>query len=95
MEGELLFANLLKLFFIVTSPVTFLVGTFLLYDIDIYLRIEKFLSRCYGYKKFWIKQLEKNRESLQVFLIKRRRIFGIICILNSLSAIFIITLLLK
>jgi len=96
MEGEEFVLNLLKIFFMVTSPITFIVGIFLLYDIETYQRIERFLGRSYGVsKKVWLKQLEKNRESLQMFLIKRRRIIGVVCLLNSLAAFFINSLLLK
>jgi len=85
-----------KLLFIVTTPITFLVGIFLLYDIETYLKLEKFLAKSYLLsKKTFLKQLESNRETLQIFLIKKRRFVGIVCLLNSVMAIFAITFLLK
>ena len=96
MPEEAVFAYMLKSLFIVTSPVTFVVGVFLLYDVDMYLKIEKFLARNYGSsKKTLTHQLEKNRESLQLFLLKRRKAVGIICLVNSLLAIFIVIFLLR
>ena len=90
------FATVLKAFFMITSPVTFLVGVFLLYDIETYQKIEKFMSKGYGgSRKVWLKQLEQNRESLQLFLIKRRKLIGTICLLNSFAAFFINSILFK
>jgi hypothetical protein len=94
MEQEVLFAYLLKTLFVVTSPVTFIVGIFLLYDVNTFLKIEKFLARSYGSQKTFMHNLEKNRESLQMFLLKRRKAVGIICLLNSLLTIFIVMFLL-
>ncbi len=88
MDWEWVFANFLKMMFIVTSPVTFLVGVYLLYDINTYKRIEKFISRSYGSSNKFINNLERNRESFQLFLLEKRRLIGVICILNSLFAIF-------
>lgn len=88
--------NILKLFFVITSPVTFLVGVFLLYDINVYLGIERFLARSYGVsKKRLINGLEKNRESLQMFLLKWRRSVGLVCLLNSVFALITSFILLK
>jgi len=95
MELEWVIANFLKLFFLFTSPVTFLVGIFLIYDIDTYQRIEQFLAKNYGMPKSLVMQLEKNRALLQVHLLKRRRIVGGVCILNSLMAIVISIIQLK
>jgi len=92
MEGASLLANFLKIMFLITSPVTLLVGLFLLYDLDTYQRIEKLLGKTYGLSslsRYLIKKLEMDRESFQIFLLKRRRIVGVICILNSLVAIYI------
>jgi len=94
-EWEWVFVNLLKICFVITSPVTFVVGLFLIYDINTYQKIEKFLSRAYGSDKKIIKNLEHKRESFQIFLIKRRRLVGTICILNSLFAVFVICYALK
>ncbi len=91
-----LFTSFLKLLFIITSPVIFIVGIFLLYDVDTYIKIEKFLGRTYGFrKKFLIKWLDKNRESLQIFLLNRRRSLGVICLLNSILAMYVILFVLK
>ena len=89
MGGALLLANFLKIMFLITSPVTLLVGLFLLYDLNTYHRIEKFLGRTYGLSRRVMKNLETNRDSFQIFLLKRRRIVGVICILNALLAIYI------
>jgi len=88
MDWEWVFVNFLRIMFIVTSPITFLVGVYLLYDIDTYKRIEKFLKRSYGSSKKLISNLERNRESFQLFLLEKRRLVGVVCILNSLFAIF-------
>jgi len=86
MMNEVILAQILKIFYLSTSPITFLVGIILLYDVNIFLRVEKFLNKAYGPgKTVWIKALERNRESLQVFLLKRRRLIGVICLLNSIS----------
>ncbi|MFH0738343.1 MAG: hypothetical protein V2A59_00585 [Candidatus Omnitrophota bacterium] len=88
MTSEMIFTNFLKFFFLVTSPVTFLVGIFLLFDVDTYMRIEKFLGKTITTpRKKLIKQLGRQRELMQMFLIRRRRVIGIICLLNSLVAI--------
>jgi hypothetical protein len=88
MTNELIFANFLKFFFLVTSPVTFLVGIFLLFDLDTYMRIEKFLGKSITTpKKKLIRQLSRQRELMQMFLLRRRRFIGIICLLNSLVAL--------
>lgn len=90
MGVELVFANILKAFFLVTSPVTFLVGIFLLFDVNTYMRIEKFLGRDITVgapKKKLITEINKHREMLQMFLLKWRRIIGIICLCNSTVAI--------
>lgn len=95
MEQNYLFI-FLKILFIITTPVTFLVGIFLLYDLETYMRIEKFLAKSYFLsKKTFIEQLDRNRESLQLFLLKKRRFVGIVCLLNSVMAIFLVTFLLK
>ena len=95
MGREELFVYLLKLFFLMTSPVTFLVGIFLLYDVETYLKIERFLARSYGPKKVFINRLEQNRESLQLFLLKRRHFIGVACLLNSLMAVFLVVSLIR
>jgi len=92
MGNELVFANLLKVFFLITSPITFLVGIFLFFDVDTYTRIEKFLTRSFGFSKM---RLSKPREFLQMFLLKRRRIIGIICLINSLAVLIVVNFLLK
>jgi len=89
MEEQLINFNFLRVFFLITSPIIFMVGIFLLYDIDTYLKIEKLLGRgCVSHKKGLVKWLDKNRESLQLFLLRKRRTVGIICLLNSLLAIY-------
>jgi hypothetical protein len=76
--------------------VTFIVGIFLLYDVETYAKIEKFLARSYGAsRKHFLHNLEKHREGLQLFLLKRRRIVGLVCLLNSLLAMLIVTFVLK
>lgn len=96
MENEQLFAYALKLLFLITSPITFIVGIFLLYDVETYLKLERFLAKSYGSsKKIFLEQLEKNRESLQLFLLQRRRLIGVICLFNSILTIFIVVFLLK
>ncbi|MFA5411501.1 MAG: hypothetical protein WC321_06585 [Candidatus Omnitrophota bacterium] len=98
--GENLFfpllANFLKLFLIITSPVIFLIGIFLFYDVDIYLKIERFFAKTYGlHKKSVMSQLGKSREWLQMLLLKKRRSLGIVCLINSILNIFIIGFLLR
>lgn len=100
MEEELIFVNFLKIFFIFTAPVVFFVGIFLLYDIEMYKRIEGLIAKVIFFSKKprtkFINMLEKNRESLQIFLLRRRRIIGLICLINSLLAIhFVSSLLLR
>ena len=96
MESEQIFAYTLKILFLITSPITFIVGIFLLYDVETYLKLERFLAKSYGAsKKTVLHQLEKNRESLQLFLIRRRRLIGFICLFNSVLTIFIVIFLLK
>ncbi len=93
---DVLLTNFFHLFFLATAPFTLLVGIFLLYDINTYLRIEKFLAKNYGpIRKTVIGVLEKNRESLQLFLLKQRRIIGTICILNALFAFLLSATLFK
>jgi len=97
-ESILSFFNILRLFFMFTSPIVFLVGIFLLYDINTYMRIERFLAKSYGVsktRKIWMKRLEKHRESLQMFLITRRSFVGVICLVNAISSFFITFFLLK
>ncbi|MFH1697899.1 MAG: hypothetical protein ABH882_02445 [Candidatus Omnitrophota bacterium] len=90
MEEQVINFNFLRVFFLITSPVIFMVGIFLLYDLDTYLKIEKFLGRGYAsHKKSLVKWLDNNRESLQLFLLRKRRTIGIICLLNSLLAIYV------
>jgi hypothetical protein len=89
MEWEWFFINFLKIMFIITSPVTFLVGIFLIFDVATYQKIEKFLSKSYGDTNNFIKNLEHNRESFQIFLLERRRLVGVTCIINSFFAIII------
>ena len=80
---------LMKVFVVITTPITFLVGIFLLYDFDTYMRIEKVLSKSYFfYRVEWLEKLEKNRYSLQSFLLKRRRIVGLICLANAIVVLF-------
>jgi len=97
MPLEIILANSLKIFFLVTSPVTLLVGIFLMFDIDTYMRLEKFIAKIYGLpKKKIIKQIGKEREALQMFLLKKRRVIGLICLLHSVVAlVFTYTFLLK
>jgi len=89
MWTESILAYILKIFFFVTSPVTFLVGIFLLFDFNTYMRIEQFFSHNVSFppKKKFIGELNKQREMLQMFLLKWRRIIGIICLFNSVAAI--------
>lgn len=96
MEGNFFLTAFLKILFLLSAPVTFLVGIFLIYDMETYMRIEKFLAKSYFLsKKTFINQLEKNRESLQLFLLRKRRFIGIFCLLNSVMAIFVVAFLLK
>jgi len=99
MEEALFFSLLaifLKFLFIITSPIIFIVGIFLLYDVETYLKIERFLGRTYGSrKKTLMKWLETNRDSLQTLLLKRRRILGIICLLNSILVIYMLLFILR
>ena len=96
MDGMPILISFLKLIFIVTAPVTFLVGIFLIYDIDTYMRMEKFLAKSYFLsKKVFLAQLDQNRESLQLFLLKKRRVFGIICLINSLMTVILVMFWLK
>jgi len=97
MSLELIFANALKIFFLVTSPVTLLVGIFLMFDIDTYMSLEKFLAKIYGLpKKKIIKRIGKEREALQMFLLRKRRLIGLVCLLHSIVAmVFTYTFLLK
>ena len=94
-DGEMIFVNLLRIFFIITSPATFLVGLYLLYDVETYQKIEKFLAKTYGASKKLIKSLEVSRESFQMFLLQKRRIVGAICVLNSLFAILAVLFFLR
>lgn len=93
MEQEILLATILRVVLLITCPITFLVGIFLLYDVNLYTRIEKFLAKSYYYlsKGVILPKLEKNRENLQMFLLKRRRLVGIICLVNSALAIILIS----
>lgn len=96
MGDSFFLTTFLKLLFLITAPVTFLAGIFLIYDLETYLRIEKFFAKSYFLsKKTFISQLEKNRESLQLFLLRKRRFIGIFCLLNSIMAIFVVAFLLK
>ncbi len=88
MSTEQIVANVVKFFFLITSPVTFLVGIFLLFDVNTYMRLEKFLSRDIDFRKRkLIGELNKQREMLQMFLLRWRRIIGIICLANSIIAV--------
>jgi hypothetical protein len=52
------------------------------------MRIEKFLGKSITTpKKKLIKQLSRQRELMQMFLLRRRRLIGAICLLNSLGAL--------
>lgn len=95
MEKEALFVYLMKVFFAITSPVTFIVGLFLIFDVRTYVKMEKFLSTGYGLKRILVHQIEKNRESLQLFLLKRRHFVGAVCLLNSLMAVVVVLFLIK
>ena len=89
MDFEWIFAGFLKVMFIITSPVTLLVGIFLIYDLATYQKIEKFFARSYGNTNYVVKILERNRESLQMFLLRKRRLVGVFCVLNSFFAIYL------
>ena len=90
MDWEWFVANFLKMTFAITSPVTFIVGLFLLYDVPTYQKIEKFLAKSYGSSKKFIKDLEQHRESFQMLLLEKRHLIGVICVLNSIFAILAI-----
>jgi hypothetical protein len=80
-----LFFDFVKIFILMTTPTTLLIGIFLLLDFDTLLKIEKTLSKTFFVRKgHWIEELEKSRNSFYMFLLKKRRIFGTLCILNSL-----------
>ncbi len=81
--------NFLRIFFLITSPVTLLVGIFLLYDVNMYQRVERFLARSYNSSNVMINALEKNRETFQVFMLRNRYIVGIICLFNAVISIII------
>jgi hypothetical protein len=82
------FVFLMKAFIILTSPITFLVGVFLLFDFKTYLKVEEVLNKSYFMSKaHWIEVLEKNRDSLQKFLLRWRRVVGIICLLNAVLVV--------
>jgi len=85
MEDELVL-SLVKIFIFVTTPFTLLVGIFLLFDFDTYLKIEKFLSKSYFiHKDISLVWLNKSRNSVHLFLLSKRRLLGIICILNVIG----------
>jgi hypothetical protein len=84
MESLYILSSALRAFLILTSPVVFIVGLYLLYDFNTYLKIEKMLSKSYFQVKItWLEKLEKNRFWLHEFLIKRRRLLGAICLVDA------------
>jgi hypothetical protein len=85
MEENLL-SLFMKIFVLFTTPITFFVGILLLFDFDTYLKLEKFLSKSY-FKPVWKTRLNKSKDSLHLFLISKRRVLGIICLLNTIAII--------
>ena len=54
------FFDSVKIFILMTTPATLLIGIFLLLDFDTLLRIEKMLSKTFFVRKgHWIEELEK------------------------------------
>ncbi len=76
----------MKTFIFLTTPVVFFVGILLLFNFDTYLKLEKFFSKSY-FKPVWKTRLNRSKDSLHVFLISKRRMLGIICLLNTLLII--------
>ena len=77
---------LVRIFILLTTPLTLFIGIFLLFDFETYLKIEKFISKSYFiHKDTWLAWLHKSRNSLHVFLISHRRLFGIICIVDVIG----------
>ncbi|MGD0336013.1 MAG: hypothetical protein ABSB18_02775 [Candidatus Omnitrophota bacterium] len=84
---------LLVVFILITAPLTLLIGIFLLFNFEAYLKIEIFLSKSYFlHKDTWLSWLHKSRDSLHLFLIVHRRLFGIICILDVICMLFLANL---
>lgn len=87
MEEEV-FPFVMKIFVLLTTPVTLFIGIFLLFDFNTYLKIEKFLSKTYFVSKdLWIDRLGKSKLFVHSFLISHRRGLGIICIFNTIAMI--------
>ena len=96
MEGNTFIANLLRIFILLTCPITFLVGLFLLFDANTYTKIENFLSKGKDLsRKYLIEWLEKDRESLQIFLLKNRHAVGAICLINGIGVSYAVLHLFK
>jgi len=89
MDDLQMFSYGLKLFLFITSPALFIVGIYLLYDFDTFMKIEKIFSKGYFQVKIkWLDTLEKNRFWLHNFLLKRRRLLGAICLLDALIVFY-------
>ena len=89
MEENLIF-EIVKIFVLLTTPVTFFIGIFLLFDFKTYVRLEKFLSKTYLlHRDKYITWLDQSKDSLHLFLIAHRHTLGFVCLLNTVAIILV------
>lgn len=93
---EHIFSFVMKIFILLTAPVVFFVGIFLLFDFDSYIKLEKILSKSYFIsKEKWLTWLDKSKDDVHMYLISHRRFLGIVCLLNAIGIILANTFLFK
>lgn len=85
---ESIFPVLMKIFVLLTAPVIFFVGIFLLFDFESYIKLEKFLSKSYFVsREKWLTWLDKSKDDVHLYLINHRRFLGVVCLMNAIGII--------
>ncbi|MBU1906394.1 MAG: hypothetical protein KJ923_05300 [Candidatus Omnitrophica bacterium] len=92
MQDTILIFDLLRLFVLTTSPVVFIFGILLILYSN-YKKLEEFLAIEMIKAKIFVPKLENNHFNFHQWLLEKRTIFGLVCIIYSVAVLY--TLLMK
>ncbi|MFH1414357.1 MAG: hypothetical protein ABIG56_05875 [Candidatus Omnitrophota bacterium] len=81
--------DFLRLFIIMTGPVVFVFGILLILYSN-YKRLEEFLAVEMIKAKIFVPKLENNNFNFHQWLLEKRTLFGLLCIIYSVSVLYVL-----
>lgn len=89
MDEPITVFEILRYFIVISSPLVF-VGGILIILYSNYKRLEEFLAVEMIKAKIFVPKLENNHFNFHEWLMEKRTILGVICIIYSLSTFYIL-----